>query len=732
MADVSEVTPLQGFIAFISSGTAAAGSTATNPNGSINGIGTVVGVAQTGQGLVALGTSGQALTSVPLVGGALNIAGAGVSAQSMLNSYNQNQPIYTSDVSNLISNVASLGANVAGYLVIAAEGSAAAAIAAPLIIPLTVVSVAAGAVALVASGMGWTLGSSGQPTQVSLNAQQASQAASMVQQANADPSSIQQALANVDVDISTNSGSFLVPQFDSNGNQIGSAFLTPTTTESINGGTEYEFANGVTLTEYPDASASVAGVSNFNAVWSYPVQDETVTATEIGVNTVTGDSASAGSVSTATQTVTNSSTGVTTTTTTSNSGGQSSMSVTTSQTVDGVSTDVTTVSNNGQTLFTEDKTSSDGILTSDTISENVTQSLALNGDDVVLNGVTGDITSLIGANNTINLAYGFTGVVETGAAQINVDGNSTVTVSGSGNSVSSPLSGNAFTLDGTDDRVNASGSVIQVASNTLTDEIAGNQNVVTDVTGTGTVGVSGASNTINTSSGTSVTLSNTNGGFDTVNSNGDQANGSAVGGISLGSNTQANVNGGNNEINEATGDSLGVYGGGNIINATSGADLVVGNTSGGFDTVNASGIAAGGTTANGQNTGIWINGDAQANINGNNNNLGVNAGDSVGVYGGGNVISATSGADLVVGNTSGSFDTVNASGVEAGGTTANGQNTGIWINGDAQANINGNDNNLGVNAGDSVGVYGGGNVVNTTAGALVVADGTNGSYDTIN
>ncbi|WP_208451311.1 hypothetical protein, partial [Burkholderia gladioli] len=73
-----------------------------------------------------------------------------------------------------------------------------------------------------------------------------------------------------------------------------------------------------------------------------------------------------------------------------------------------------------------------------------------------------------------------------------------------------------------------------------------------------------------------------------------------------------------------------------------------------------------------------------------------------------------------------------ASGIAAGGTTANGQNTGIWINGDAQANINGNNNNLGVNAGDSVGVYGGGNVVNTTAGALVVADGTNGSYDTIN
>ncbi|WP_186187927.1 beta strand repeat-containing protein [Burkholderia gladioli] len=316
-------------------------------------------------------------------------------------------------------------------------------------------------------------------------------------------------------------------------------------------------------------------------------------------------------------------------------------------------------------------------------------------------------------------------------ASVTIDGGATATVVGSNDTVSSPLAGSAFTLEGTDNQVNASGSTITLAQNSLSDEVVGNQDSVTDVTGSGSVEVSGASNTINTSSGTSVTLSNTNGGFDTVNSTGDQANGSAVGGISLGSNTQANVNGGNNEINEATGDSLGVYGGGNIINTTSGADLVVGNTSGDFDTVNASSVAAGGTTANGQNTGIWIDGNAQANINGDNDSLGINAGDSVGVYGGGNVISVTSGADLVVGDTNGSVDTVSASGVAAGGTTANGQNTGIWINGDAQANINGNDNNLGVNAGDSVGVYGGGNVVSTTAGALVVADGTNGSYDTI-
>ncbi|WP_208450277.1 hypothetical protein, partial [Burkholderia gladioli] len=75
-----------------------------------------------------------------------------------------------------------------------------------------------------------------------------------------------------------------------------------------------------------------------------------------------------------------------------------------------------------------------------------------------------------------------------------------------------------------------------------------------------------------------------------------------------------------------------------------------------------------------------------------------------------------SGADLVVGNTNGSFDTVTASGDAAGGTTANGQNTGIWINSNAQANINGDNDNLDVSAGDSIGVYGGGNTINATGG----------------
>ncbi|WP_186237514.1 beta strand repeat-containing protein [Burkholderia gladioli] len=325
-------------------------------------------------------------------------------------------------------------------------------------------------------------------------------------------------------------------------------------------------------------------------------------------------------------------------------------------------------------------------------------------------------------------------VLTTNADEIDVNGQDYDTIILNGNHVINAQAGDNFQLTGVgyDVNLSATGAASTVTFGANSGGAVTGSGATVNAVGSGSVGISGANNTINTSPGTAVTLNNTNGNFDTVNSNGDQSNESTGSGISLASNTQANVDGSNNEINEATGDSLGVYGGGNVISVASGADLVVGNTNGSFDTVTASGDAAGGTTANGQNTGIWINGNAQANINGDNDSLGVNAGDSVGVYGGGNVISVASGADLVVGNTNGSFDTVTASGDAAGGTTANGQNTGIWINSNAQANINGDNDNLDVSAGDSIGVYGGGNTINATGGVDLVVGNTDGSLDTIN
>ncbi|MCQ0034368.1 beta strand repeat-containing protein [Burkholderia glumae] len=253
----------------------------------------------------------------------------------------------------------------------------------------------------------------------------------------------------------------------------------------------------------------------------------------------------------------------------------------------------------------------------------------------------------------------------------------------------------------------------------------------TPITGSAVgVNVSGSGNTINAGTGTSVSLSNTNGNFDVVNSNGDQFN--QGGGISLASNTQANVNGNGNGISVANGDSMGAYGGGNTINAASNSLVVASSTNGAFDTINTNGNTFGGTVANGQGTGVWLNQDAQANVNGNNNGISVTSGDSMGAYGGGNTINAASNSLVVASGTNGSYDTINANGNSFGGTTANGQGTGVWLDKNVQANVNGNNIGISVTSGDSMGAYGGGNTINATPNSVVYASGTNGSYDTIN
>ncbi|UVS88566.1 S-layer family protein (plasmid) [Burkholderia glumae] len=253
----------------------------------------------------------------------------------------------------------------------------------------------------------------------------------------------------------------------------------------------------------------------------------------------------------------------------------------------------------------------------------------------------------------------------------------------------------------------------------------------TPITGSAVgVNVSGSGNTINAGTGTSVSLSNTNGNFDVVNSNRDQFN--QGGGISLASNTQANVNGNGNGISVANGDSMGAYGGGNTINAASNSLVVASSTNGAFDTINTNGNTFGGTVANGQGTGVWLNQDAQANVNGNNNGISVTSGDSMGAYGGGNTINAASNSLVVASGTNGSYDTINANGNSFGGTTANGQGTGVWLDKNVQANVNGNNIGISVTSGDSMGAYGGGNTINATPNSVVYASGTNGSYDTIN
>jgi len=58
----------------------------------------------------------------------------------------------------------------------------------------------------------------------------------------------------------------------------------------------------------------------------------------------------------------------------------------------------------------------------------------------------------------------------------------------------------------------------------------------------------------------------------------------------------------------------------------------------------------------------------------------------------------------LVGHTNGVADTVNASGEQFGGSTANGQPTGIGTNSNAQVNVVGSNNGIALDNGSTLGV----------------------------
>jgi hypothetical protein len=350
----------------------------------------------------------------------------------------------------------------------------------------------------------------------------------------------------------------------------------------------------------------------------------------------------------------------------------------------------------------------------------------------------GAIVNLIGWGNTIRLGAG-----------------DSLSVSGGGNTINSGA-GNVVSISNTNgnfDTVNANG--LQLGGKTADGQNTGiwlNNNAQANVYGSNngialgagdSLGVSGGGNTINSGAGNLVWISGTNGNFDTVNASGDQfgattANGQGTG-IYLDNNAQANVYGSNNGINLGTGDSLGAYGGGNTINSGDKDRVWISGTNGNFDTVNANGDKFGATTANGQGAGIYLDNNVQANVYGSNNGIALGTGDRLGVYGGGNTINSGAGNVVWISNTNGNFDTVNANGLQLGGKTADGQNTGIWLNNNAQANVLGGNNGINLGSNDQLGLYGDSNTVNggnsntiTVSGQYDVVNVSNSSYVSIN
>jgi hypothetical protein len=342
------------------------------------------------------------------------------------------------------------------------------------------------------------------------------------------------------------------------------------------------------------------------------------------------------------------------------------------------------------------------------------------GDTVSVNGLNDNLvassdTITLGANAYLNVTGGSNAISLTGS-------NDTLGAYGGGNNISL-VAGDAVVVgntNGTYDNITASGVAAGgVTSNGNGTGIYINGNSQVNVIGSNDavnastndiVGVYGGGDTIGAGSGTGLWLNSTNGNFDTVYANGASVN--------LNVNTQANVQGSSDTLNESAGDSLGVYGGSDTINTVGGALTYVAGTNGAFDQINASGDSLGGTTANGQPTGIYLASNSQANVSGSGDGINESAGDSLGVYGGSNTINTTVGALTYVASTNGALDQINASGDYLGGTTANGQSTGIFLGSGSQASVSGDGNGISEAGGDYVGVSGNGDVVSASSSTI--------------
>jgi predicted Zn-dependent protease len=323
------------------------------------------------------------------------------------------------------------------------------------------------------------------------------------------------------------------------------------------------------------------------------------------------------------------------------------------------------------------------------------------------------------AGDTIDTIANDTGETITGSS-LTLDGSGLFTgvVTGANNFFNlATSSGSNITLSGTDggaDDVHASGDAVTLASNTQL-----------DITGTGdlnvqengdSLGISEGGNTIDAGAGESVYITNTDGVADTVNASGDAvggttANGQATG-ITMASDVQVNVVGGDNTISMTTGDTLGAYGGGNMINAGAGEEVYLSDTGGTYDLVTASNDA----------TGIDLAASADANVSGSNDTINMTTGDSLGSYGGGNTINAGAGENVYLSGTGSAVDAVNASNDAAG----------ITLAANVDANVGGSDNTINLNTGDALAAYGGGDTINAGAGEEVSLLYTGGTFDLVN
>jgi len=183
-----------------------------------------------------------------------------------------------------------------------------------------------------------------------------------------------------------------------------------------------------------------------------------------------------------------------------------------------------------------------------------------------INVSTGATDTISGNNDTINAGassttalYGTGGIVNfipnSGAIFRLYNADSSATVNGTGNTVG---------IWATGDSVTASGETFNFAPGGFSINIAGGSDTVNENSGM-SVSASGGGNTINAAAGTMTSVSGTNGNADQINANGLQFGGTSANGLGtgiwLGANTQVNLAGSGDGLNENAGDSVTAYGG---------------------------------------------------------------------------------------------------------------------------------------------------------------------------
>ncbi|WP_162877977.1 beta strand repeat-containing protein [Trinickia diaoshuihuensis] len=574
-------------------GIAAGNAVATNPNGSVNVTGTIVGIGQAVQSIVSVATTDIVAPSVPIAGAALGITGAYLSASNILNAVNNHKPVQVSDVEGLISNLAGAAAGIAATAFIilpAAEGAAA------LVIPLTVISAAAGAIQLVASATGWQIDASGNVSSTTLTSGQWAQAASQAQTLNADQASLQSSLSSVGIN-TTAPNSFLVPQVDANGNVMGFTSQSPISSAQLGDGiTQYNFSGGVSFQQ--QAGSYVTAQGDLNIVLS-PTSRWVVTQPNGTTTTLKLDTSTGGYNSTisgpngqilqqlnATVTTTESN-GILATNQTfsSNLSGtqQSTLTNSITQSGGGSATEQTVVFNgDGSVSYTENKSSNGGIVTSDVVDANINASLAITGNNVILNGIGGDQIAIYGqgdqlhtSTSTINVSSGASATLNGSSNVVTVGDSATMSIGGPGNSSSNltTVSGNSATV--TD---SGSGDRLLLTGNSDIGNISGSGATVT------AQGTSDIANAYGSNNGEQISATGTS---DAANAYGDAIITNMAGAHDvaneMGTGDIANAYGSNNgELISATGtsDAANAYG-----------DAIVTNMAGAHDVANQMGTS---------------------------------------------------------------------------------------------------------------------------------------------